>query len=417
VHGLNSPPGRETSPVSPVLFSKSIRAQFWQDGLTLSDCLGSGSFAYTNFNASGKLASLLNFPLNEDKWESSTKDVAFGLRGAANCSDVRKRTPLHMAAARGDVPMIAGLLAIGAVAVGMKDSSGGTALFVAAESGYAQACELLLQGGADVLASNRAGETPLYIAALRGHSAAVGIMLAHCHERGVNWQDADVYGDGWTPLMAATVADRQNVGEMLLRAAGHELGLDVTQKEQPLMSADSTIFEEADKLKDPRDNDSHDAIVSLPANLKAVPSHGGNLSCLVIAEDLNAMSLSQQLLRLLNRQNRYGQTALHIAAQKGSVWFIDRLLSAGASLDVPNSYGNRAVDVAKKFKHTAVADRLRTWESRQLKDASNSGSRKSRKSRRNKGKSNSPANQDPMKPTVGCSDVDITTVGMFSEKL
>jgi len=208
VHGLNSPPGRETSPVSPVLFSKSIRAQFWQDGLTLSDCLGSGSFAYTNFNASGKLASLLNFPLNEDKWESSTKDVAFGLRGAANCSDVRKRTPLHMAAARGDVPMIAGLLAIGAVAVGMKDLLGGTALFVAAESGYAQACELLLQGGADVLASNRAGETPLYIAALRGHSAAVGIMLAHCHERGVNWQDADVYGMPLLPHIVPSFGGR-----------------------------------------------------------------------------------------------------------------------------------------------------------------------------------------------------------------
>lgn len=205
---LHSPQGRETAPVSPVLFSKSIRAQFWQDGLTLSDCLGTGSFAYTNFNASGKTAALLNFPPNEDRWESSTEDVAFGLRGAANCSDVRKRTPLHMAAARGDVPTIAGLLAIGAVAVGMKDSSGGTALFVAAESGYAQACELLLQGGADVLASNRAGETPLYIAALRGHSAAVGIMLAHCHERGVNWQDADVYGMPLLPHIVPSFGGR-----------------------------------------------------------------------------------------------------------------------------------------------------------------------------------------------------------------
>lgn len=198
----NGPPGRETT---PVLFSKSIRAQFWQDGLTLSDCLSTGSFAYTNFNVGRKQ---FKFPQNDDIWDSSTEDVALGLRGAANCSDVRKRTPLHMAAARGDVPMVAGLLAIGAVAVGMKDSSGGTALFVAAESGFAQACELLLQGGADVLASNRAGETPLYIAALRGHSAAVGIMLAHCHERGVNWQDADVYGMPLLPHIVPSFGGR-----------------------------------------------------------------------------------------------------------------------------------------------------------------------------------------------------------------
>lgn len=104
--------------------------------------------------------------------------------------------------------MINDLLAIGAVAVGMKDSSGGTALFVAAESGYAHACELLLQGGADVLASNRAGETPLYIAALRGHSAAVGIMLAHCHEHGVNWQDADVYGMPLLPHIVPSFGGR-----------------------------------------------------------------------------------------------------------------------------------------------------------------------------------------------------------------
>lgn len=381
----NGPPGRETT---PVLFSKSIRAQFWQDGLTLSDCLSTGSFAYTNFNVGGKQ---FKFPQNDDIWDSSTEDVALGLRGAANCSDVRKRTPLHMAAARGDVPMIAGLLAIGAVAVGMKDSSGGTALFVAAESGFAQACELLLQGGADVLASNRAGETPLYIAALRGHSAAVGIMLAHCHERGVNWQDADVYGDGWTPLMAAAVADRRNVGEMLLWAARYELGLGAIQQEQPLNDLDSaTISAEACKSEDSNEK-------------SEMPAYAGK------AKDLNAVSALNRLPKLLNRQNRYGQTALHIAAQKGSVWFIEKLLSAGASLDVPNAYGARAADVAKRYKHTDVLDILRAWESKQQKEAPALGGKKSaRKARRNKGKvfRVDILDQEFPKPALDCSDVN-----------
>jgi len=206
VHCASTSPGPDTT---PILFSKSIRAQFWQDGLTLSECLGTGSFSYTSFkDNTGKLNSSLSISSGEDRWESLPDDVALALRGAANCSDIRRRTPLHMAAARGDVPMIAGLLTIGAATVGMKDSSGATSLFVAAESGYAHACELLLQGGADVLASNRAGETPLYIAALRGHSAAVGIMLAHCHECGVNWQDADVYGMPLLPHIVPSLGGR-----------------------------------------------------------------------------------------------------------------------------------------------------------------------------------------------------------------
>lgn len=219
-----------------------------------------------------------------------------------------------------------------------------------------------------------------------------------------------VAGDGWTPLMAAAVADRRNVGEMLLRAAGDELGLGFTQKGQPLMSVDSN------KLKDSNvafvDN-SQAAFVTLPANFKRVSSHGGTLSCVGIAKDLNAISTSsQQLMRLLNRQNRYGQTALHIAAQKGSVWFIERLLSAGALLDVPNAYGFRAVDVAKRYKHRAIADKLRAWESSQGNEGPISGGKKSQKARRNKDKSSRVADldQDPRKLTVDCSDADRITV-------
>lgn len=187
---------------SAVLFSKTVRSQFRQDGLSLSDCISNGPFSYQISNVIENSSAVLSPPQCEDRWESPLEDVVLALRGPANCSDTRRRTPLHIAASRGDTHMIAGLLAIGATVKGAKDSSGATALFVAAESGYAHVCELLLRGGADVLASNRLGETPLYIAALRGHSAAVGIMLAHCHERGVNWQAADVYG---MPLLSHIV--------------------------------------------------------------------------------------------------------------------------------------------------------------------------------------------------------------------
>lgn len=410
---------KETIEIWDFCEESSVSAAAWViDGL---EKVKSGSAGSMN------LAALLNFPRNESRWDSLMEDVAFGLRGAANCSDLRKRTSLHIAAARGDVLMIAGLLAIGAVAVGMKDSSGGTALFVAAESGYAQACDLLLQGGADVLASNRADETPLYIAALKGHSAAVSIMLAHCHERGVNWQDAEVYGDGWTPLMAAAVADRRHVGEILLEAAGLELGLGFAQTGRHFMAFGSTDFQEADKLQDPDVavmDDSHAISGVLTTSFKPLQSNGESetMSCVEKAKDPNvevpkAGSTSQQLRRLLNRQNRYGQTALHIAAQKGSFWFIERLLRAGASLDVPNAYGYRAVDVAKRYKHTVIADILREWESSQRKEVPVSGSKKSaRKARRNKDKATRVVTPDggAPKPTLDCREADQIAVGGHS---
>ncbi|KAL3698172.1 hypothetical protein R1sor_012248 [Riccia sorocarpa] len=75
----------------------------------------------------------------------------------------------------------------------MKDCCGDTALIQAAWYGYAEICKLLLREGADVLTRSSTRETPLYIAAFRGHSAALEVMLAHCLERGIAWQDDHMY--------------------------------------------------------------------------------------------------------------------------------------------------------------------------------------------------------------------------------
>lgn len=70
-------------------------------------------------------------------------------------------------------------------------------------------------------------------------------------------QDGRLYGDGWTPLMAAAVADRHNIAVRLLTAAGTAVG------------------------------------------------------------------------SLVRHANRYGQTAVHIAARKGSLPMLTALLAVG----------------------------------------------------------------------------------------
>ncbi len=60
----------------------------------------------------------------------------------------------------------------------------------------------------------------MYISALRGHTAVVRVLLRHFHSGGVAWTHPNLYGDSWTPLMAACVADRYDVALQLLLAAG-----------------------------------------------------------------------------------------------------------------------------------------------------------------------------------------------------
>lgn len=88
-------------------------------------------------------------------------------------------------------------------------------------------------------------------------------------------------GDGWTPLMAAAVADHKEVGKILLGAI---------------------------RARSP----------------------------------------------LLDAQNRYGLTALHIAARKPSAWFVENLLTAGARPNIEDNNGNKPFDLACHFGHVSV---------------------------------------------------------------
>ncbi|KAL3698174.1 hypothetical protein R1sor_012250 [Riccia sorocarpa] len=122
------------------------------------------------------------------------KDILLALKAGVNCTGDRGKTPLHFAAFWGDINRVARLLFIGASAGEMKDCYGDTALIEAARSGYAEVCKLLLREGADVLTRSADGETPLYLAAFHEYRAALEVMLAHCLEKGIDWQADHMYG-------------------------------------------------------------------------------------------------------------------------------------------------------------------------------------------------------------------------------
>lgn len=60
----------------------------------------------------------------------------------------------------------------------------------------------------------------------------------------------------------------------------------------------------------------------------------------------------------VDARNRYGQTALMIAAQRGYEAIVDALIDAGAPLDVTAKYGLSALMLAVVAGHDGIARKL-----------------------------------------------------------
>ncbi|CAD7698100.1 unnamed protein product [Ostreobium quekettii] len=165
-----------------------------------------------------------------DHWKFDgliAQGMDMALRGAVNCTMGRPHGPtmfcqttLHRAAEEGNVTLARAVLSLGA-ATDTRGRSGATALFQACFKGHVQVALELLRRGADAWKGNKNEETPLYIAALRGHAEVVDLLLSYFECHGIDWIDSRSYGDGWTPLQAAAVADRCSVARCLLLAAAH----------------------------------------------------------------------------------------------------------------------------------------------------------------------------------------------------
>lgn len=123
------------------------------------------------------------------------------------------RTPLMLAARKGDIERAKDLLAAGAN-VNRANNNGGTPLMYAALSGRIELVELFLVNGADVDAAAKNGWTPLMIAASKGFDDIAGALL----KAGADANLADVYR--WTPLMRASFERRLEIVKLLLSHPG-----------------------------------------------------------------------------------------------------------------------------------------------------------------------------------------------------
>ncbi|CAJ1440574.1 unnamed protein product, partial [Effrenium voratum] len=95
-----------------------------------------------------------------------------------SATDVRGKTPLHLAAQWGRIGVVAKLLELQSD-LGLCCSHGRTALYLAAQRGNRGAAELLLAAKADAMLADLNGVAPVFAAARRGHFETVFTILEH----------------------------------------------------------------------------------------------------------------------------------------------------------------------------------------------------------------------------------------------
>ncbi|XP_032265173.1 ankyrin repeat domain-containing protein 6 isoform X2 [Phoca vitulina] len=86
------------------------------------------------------------------------------------------QTALHRATVVGNTDVIAALIQEGC-ALDRQDKDGNTALHEASWHGFSQSAKLLVKAGANVLAKNKAGNTALHLACQNSHSQSTRVLL------------------------------------------------------------------------------------------------------------------------------------------------------------------------------------------------------------------------------------------------
>jgi ankyrin len=247
-------------------------------------------------------------------------------------------TPLLFAARAGDIECAKLLLAAGAN-VNDTAADGTSVLVMAAYSDHGDFAAFLLDRGADPNAAG-AGYTALHIAVLTHNRELVKALVAHGADRNARltkgtqvrrFEDDVVLPQslaGATPfLVAAHFAEVDIMRD--LASAGADTRLATTNGTTPLMAA---IAPDRRSL----------ALRGVRTRKAASPA-------------LEAVQLALQLGGDVNATNGNGDTALHIAAAKGSNAIVQLLVDKGARLDARNKLGQTPIDLTQSATLTDSA--------------------------------------------------------------
>mmetsp|Transcript_24269 Transcript_24269/g.33318 ORF Transcript_24269/g.33318 Transcript_24269/m.33318 type:complete len:163 (+) Transcript_24269:133-621(+) len=132
----------------------------------------------------------------------------FGIEYRSQFKESGNTQALYVAAENGFPEIVQILLERGAKVETPKNKK--TPLYIAAQRGHQRVVQVLLEKGANMNFLNEDGKTPLYIAAERGHHATVQILLE-------NGADPETSKNETTPLFIASQNGHDEVVQLLLK--------------------------------------------------------------------------------------------------------------------------------------------------------------------------------------------------------
>ncbi|QGA20587.1 hypothetical protein EYB26_008293 [Talaromyces marneffei] len=325
-----------------------------------------------------------------------------------NRTDASGSTALHLAASRGHVSVVE-LLVMEAIDIEAETRLRRTALWVSANNGHLQTTQMLLENGAKVNARADNQMTALHVAARQGDVEIAGLLVSYGAD--IDARDASMM----TALHYACEGGFVNVVDLLLR---NKANIDVAGSERrtPLICAAATgqllavqlLMNRKSKFKTVDEGgmtalhwaayNGHVEIVDYltshsrgllastnvqgrtPLHLAAMNSQFAVVEFLIrkscplearCAAGLNALHYAckadnTEIVRLLltSGANIEGETGfrqqrpIHMSAAEGSVGLVRLLCEKGASLEVRDAEGDRALCVAARNGHVAAVQTL-----------------------------------------------------------
>ena len=224
-------------------------------------------------------------------------------------------------------------------AVNRTFSRGQTPLYLAACSGSAEVCRILLDAGAEASAEGPRGNTPLHAAAGANHAEVCKLLLQ---------AGADVSAkneNGHTPLVVAVQQGAADAAKALVAAGGN---LNARVGSKPILFY---------ALNGEDDNRMLKELLAMGADLKGVARGSGN-TALHMAAEKDYVSACKTLLAAgadLNARNSSGKTPLACAVEHGSQKVVEFLLDAGADVNMGVSAGAALVQQAMMWDRYDLA--------------------------------------------------------------